>query len=101
MGNCHPSKKKMSTSASPRSTLVSQSDNFPFYLLVQSIFIQCRTGYSYVILSCICSAYLLDRVRDPTTPLLSKVKRGAEFENDMNNLHPVCSISFDFVYLTR
>ena len=27
----------------------------------------------------ICSAYLLDQIRDPTTPLLSKVNRGAEF----------------------
>ena len=37
----------------------------------------CHTGYSYITLLCICSAYKLDRVRDPTSPLLSKVNIGA------------------------
>ena len=41
----------------------------------------CHTGDSYITLSRICSAYQLhvDRVQDPTTPLLSKVNRGVEF----------------------
>ena len=38
-----------------------------------------KTRYSCITFSYICSAYDIDRARDPTKMLLSKVNRGAEF----------------------
>ena len=46
----------------------------------------CNTGYSYIILSCIRSAYALTQVWGPPTPLLSKVNKGAEFQNESLNI---------------
>ena len=55
----------------------------------------CQTEDSYIILTCICSAYLLDRVRDPTSPLPSKVNRGAILKRNEESRNSV----FHFILL--
>ena len=53
----------------------------------QLVHTKCR----YITITCVCSAYLLARVRDPT----SKENR----VNKMRNIQAVCSVFVDFVFI--